>query len=408
MPFLEDLEKSPSQSPVNAELNKLDGMISTEQACIDGLYMEIGKKHFELNAQNPTAEFLGLFSQINDCQNKINQYAAEIRELKGLKVCPNCLAELAIDLPFCSQCGAKQEIPVQTKKFCTNCGAIVTDDSAFCVNCGAKIEPNEPVIKKICANCGNDIGDAPFCSNCGTKYDADQQSAAPVAAPIPVATPIPTPAPTSAPIPTPGFIAPVVPIQNIEPEAVAPVETSQFEKLEDVAPVETEQFEKLEDAAPVETEQFEEPEVATPVEPAQNLEPTPAANLCPNCNALLEDDSKFCTICGINLADFVATAAPNVEPEQVVIDEPVAVTETAVFAEPTMEVPAEPIVNRCANCGSPLEDGSSFCTTCGAKVLGNLQPAPMPVAEPVPNTCPNCNAILEDDAKFCTTCGFKL
>lgn len=48
---------------------------------------------------------------------------------------------------------------------------------------------------------------------------------------------------------------------------------------------------------------------------------------------------------------------------------------------------------RCANCGTELLPGKSFCHACGT---------------PAPQTCPNCNARLEGDFKFCPDCGFQL
>lgn len=53
---------------------------------------------------------------------------------------------------------------------------------------------------------------------------------------------------------------------------------------------------------------------------------------CPICNALLEDDSKFCTHCGTKV-EGVVTTQPN-----------------------------------CPNCHAPIEDGATFCVYCGTKI----------------------------------------
>lgn len=48
----------------------------------------------------------------------------------------------------------------------------------------------------------------------------------------------------------------------------------------------------------------------------------------------------------------------------------------------------------CTKCGENLQDGSKFCSSCGATVT-----------LPEPSHCLNCNAELASNAKFCTECG---
>ena len=55
----------------------------------------------------------------------------------------------------------------------------------------------------------------------------------------------------------------------------------------------------------------------------------------------------------------------------------------------------------CTQCGSPIQDGFAFCTTCGA---------PAPVAEPEASShasafCTQCGAPLSAGSGFCTQCG---
>ncbi|MCD8328316.1 MAG: zinc-ribbon domain-containing protein [Ruminococcus sp.] len=42
----------------------------------------------------------------------------------------------------------------------------------------------------------------------------------------------------------------------------------------------------------------------------------------------------------------------------------------------------------CANCGTPLSEGANFCTSCGAKVMKAVEPAPQPIPAPVVEPAP--------------------
>lgn len=57
----------------------------------------------------------------------------------------------------------------------------------------------------------------------------------------------------------------------------------------------------------------------------------------------------------------------------------------------------------CQVCGAEAAKGSSFCPSCGAKIV-----APEPeqaVEEPAGPTCVKCGAVLKEGDVFCTSCG---
>ena len=82
----------------------------------------------------------------------------------------------------------------------------------------------------------------------------------------------------------------------------------------------------------------------------------PEKNICPNCNAVVPANMKFCGSCGN---------------------------------------PLQPQKKLCASCGKELIPGMKFCGECGAPVT------------PQKRVCKNCGTELPEGMKFCSECGQK-
>lgn len=192
MAFFDDLGKKltrTSQDVVQktkdtAEVIKLNSMISDEEKRINNLYSEVGRKYFELYSNSYEQELESMIIGIKEAKSKIEEYAEQIKKLKGIVRCPNCGGEVQYGAPFCSSCGTRMETRnEQTSKTdadvkqCTACGAAVATECVFCTHCGTKFEEKssvetEPPIntQKMCSNCNNEVvDDSAFCMNCGTK-----------------------------------------------------------------------------------------------------------------------------------------------------------------------------------------------------------------------------------------------
>lgn len=63
------------------------------------------------------------------------------------------------------------------------------------------------------------------------------------------------------------------------------------------------------------------------------------------------------------------------------------------------DVAAKPVSATCPSCGKAVQDGQSFCASCGASLAA---PPPPPK---VPENCGQCGAKLEPGLRFCTQCG---
>ena len=129
MSFLNDLGKkiggvaevAADKAKDLAEITKLNCEITATQKQIDNGYMEIGKRVFLQEKDNPESPVAELCRNIIAAQQTIADIEAKIQLVKS---------EAPTNV-------ASSDVP--SKKFCTNCGAEVVGINKFCPVCGAPI-----------------------------------------------------------------------------------------------------------------------------------------------------------------------------------------------------------------------------------------------------------------------------
>lgn len=102
---------------------------------------------------------------------------------------------------------------------------------------------------------------------------------------------------------------------------------------------------------------------------------------CPNCNAPISVNAKFCRECGkpIEIAEQEPTPSPS---------------PTLASTQAT-----------CPHCGALISPTAKFCRECGSTIEPQK---PVQAPQPVPpgeTSCPHCGAVISSTAKFCKTCG---
>lgn len=155
MAFLENLTKRVGEAAQTAakksgelvEITKLNLNVNAEEDKVNKLYLQIGKKVYASYISGEAAD-----STIqNDCrtitehEGTIKEIKDKIMQVKNVKICVGCEAEMEKTAMFCVKCGTKVEnnepiINEQVEKFCPSCGAKINEDAAFCPGCGSKIE----------------------------------------------------------------------------------------------------------------------------------------------------------------------------------------------------------------------------------------------------------------------------
>lgn len=95
------------------EVTKLNMNVATEEDKITKAYTDIGRTVYEAFAagENVPENFKELCEKVVEYKKNIEDMKQKILELKNLKLCPACSAELESETAFCPKCGAKQEIP---------------------------------------------------------------------------------------------------------------------------------------------------------------------------------------------------------------------------------------------------------------------------------------------------------
>lgn len=161
MAFLENLGKKVGEAAQAAakksgelvEVTKLNVSIGQEEDKIHKLYLQIGKSVYEKSKAEGVADdyVKEACDAVAAHEQNIKALREKIAEIKGIKSCVSCGAEMEKAQIFCSKCGAKNELPPpvaaqepaeqqpEAKPVCPSCGAEVAEGSAFCTSCGTRL-----------------------------------------------------------------------------------------------------------------------------------------------------------------------------------------------------------------------------------------------------------------------------
>jgi polyribonucleotide nucleotidyltransferase len=134
------------------EVTKLNSAINSEEDKIQKLFSQIGKTIYENYEQTGEAVDLAKASceQIAAHKENIKSLREKIAEVKGIKTCISCGAEMDRAQLFCAKCGARNEVPQAAEApqaaeqpavpTCPSCNSEVAPGAAFCTNCGSKLQ----------------------------------------------------------------------------------------------------------------------------------------------------------------------------------------------------------------------------------------------------------------------------
>lgn len=123
------------------EVTRLNGAIAGQERQAAELLRELGRMCYDRNRDNPDCAYAEVVEKIRVVYAQIAQYKTQIQQIKGIRVCPECGAEVTPESEFCSGCGARLDQPAgEAGRKCPACGSEVKDGSLFCGVCGNRLE----------------------------------------------------------------------------------------------------------------------------------------------------------------------------------------------------------------------------------------------------------------------------
>lgn len=164
MAFLDKLSKTVTEASQKtiaktkelADTSRLNSMISDAEKIINNLYFQIGKLHVAVHQDNYEEDFAGMINTIAESEAKIKDYKKQIQDIKGVRRCEKCGAEVPNGSAFCSACGAAMP-KIQSS---------VSADIIKCENCGAEVRKG----MRFCTLLRKTNGNSCRSSQCGGNY----------------------------------------------------------------------------------------------------------------------------------------------------------------------------------------------------------------------------------------------
>ena len=97
------------------EVRQLNSKVNVEKRYLNKLYLEMGKKLYDKYKDADTAPegFEAEFRKITERYSVMDLLQDEIRQVKGVVLCPCCNMEVAATERFCSNCGNRMPEPVK-------------------------------------------------------------------------------------------------------------------------------------------------------------------------------------------------------------------------------------------------------------------------------------------------------
>ena len=97
------------------EVRQLNGKVNEEKRYLNKLYLEMGKKLYDKykDADTTPEGFEAEFRKITERYSVMDLLQDEIRQVKGVVLCPCCNMEVAATERFCSNCGNRMPEPVK-------------------------------------------------------------------------------------------------------------------------------------------------------------------------------------------------------------------------------------------------------------------------------------------------------
>lgn len=115
------------------EVRQLNSRISDEKKKITRTYTEIGKKIYELYKEAPLEGFEADIQAIEESIRMMDLLQDQIRNVKGVVLCPCCNMEVNASERFCSNCGNKMPEVIEAADDAEEINSVIETEDVIAV-----------------------------------------------------------------------------------------------------------------------------------------------------------------------------------------------------------------------------------------------------------------------------------
>lgn len=164
------LKKSKEVSDTAKISSEIKHLESRKKECFEYL----GEKFFFDYSEIAKDTETQIFDEVEEIIAQLEHRKKQMQQIKGIKICKTCNAEITANSAFCQNCGTAVEsyesVQIKDGKCCPICGGRIEENQMFCTNCGNRIE--KTAVKKQCKYCGGYVEENQiFCENCGNRIN---------------------------------------------------------------------------------------------------------------------------------------------------------------------------------------------------------------------------------------------
>ena len=145
------------------DIARLNSAITDEERTQKNLFLQLGREYYNNHAEDAEEALSRTVQDITDSKTRVGQLQHEINDIRGIRVCEECGAEVQLGAVYCTSCGvrlpdyvAPAREPGANPDRCIYCGRELNKADRFCPTCGTKIEHADPVTVEV-----TEAGDAP-------------------------------------------------------------------------------------------------------------------------------------------------------------------------------------------------------------------------------------------------------
>ena len=129
------------------DIAKLNSAIADEERSQKNLFLQLGREYFNNHAEDAEEALSHTVRDIADSKARVKSLQHEINDIRGIRICEACGAEVRLGAVFCTACGvrlpdyvAPAREPGANPDRCIYCGRELNKADRFCPTCGTKIE----------------------------------------------------------------------------------------------------------------------------------------------------------------------------------------------------------------------------------------------------------------------------